>query len=132
MAGPGCGGDIGETRAVHVFEQPIGHEKIITWSPGAQIHIEIAVVVEIAVVAAHGGKYLIEPGSRGLILETAATDVTIEPIRPAGKRLPREPLHHALDSAEIGCSEDVDPPVVVVVPGPAWKSLLRAVNFQRV
>ncbi len=90
MARPRAGGDLGEALAADVFEHAVGDQSRKAGLARAQIHVEIAVVVEVGVVASHRGKDHVEAGFAGHVFETLSAPIVvelvgIEPMRPAQK-----------------------------------------------
>ncbi len=64
--------DLGEPLAADVLEHAVGDERGQVGFTGAKIHVEEAVVVEIAVVAPHRREDHVESGFLGHIVETLA------------------------------------------------------------
>ncbi len=59
---PEDAGDLGEALAAHVLEHPVGDEARQVGIAGAQVHVQEAVVVEIAEIAAHGREDHVQTG----------------------------------------------------------------------
>ena len=126
---PGGTGDLGEPFAGDVLEHAIGDERGQVRVAGAQVEVEEAVVVEVAEVAPHRGEDHVQPGLLGHVLEALArsgcetagwnTGVCGWPIRP---------LTTSATESVVAGGEDVEPAVVVVVPGPAREALAGSVD----
>ena len=65
-----------------------------------------------------------------IILEVPAVDVAEEPIRLAVVRLADQALDHTRERDVVASGEEVEPAVVIVVPGPAREPIARAVDAQ--
>ena len=79
VAGAARSGDVHELLAAHVFEQPVRQQHRVVGRAGAEVHVEIAVVVEVREVAAHDRQGMVESDLLGHVLEALPVDVPIEP-----------------------------------------------------
>ena len=97
-------------------------------SPVPRVHVQEAVVVEVAEVAPHRGEDHVEAGFLGHVLEALAVQVTEEPVGITGVRLAQQALDHIRERAVVAGGEDVEPAVVVIVPGPAREAVRGPVD----
>ena len=71
------------------------------------------------------------PASLSLVLEALATQVAEQPVGMSGVRLADQALDDVADRAVVAGGEDIEPAVVVVVPGPAREAVSRAIDPHR-
>ena len=95
---------------------------------GPQVEVEEAIVVEVGEIASHRGEDQVEAGVLGHVLESLALEVAEEPVGSPPVRLADDALDHVAERSVVTGGEDVEPAVVVVVPGPAREALLRPVD----
>jgi len=120
------GGDVLEAAAAVVAEHAIGNEGGVIGVAGANIEIEPAVVIEIAEIAAHGVKDLVEADLFGDIGEGAVALVAEEAGAVAGVRDAEDVGSDVADILDaVAVDHEVEPAVVVVVPEPAGKTFER-------
>ena len=115
--------------AVDVLEHAVGDQEAQVGVAGAQVDVEEAVVVEVAEVASHGGEDQVQAGFLGLVLEASCRSRC----ERAGSIIalcgwPIMPFDHVRERVVVAGGEDVEPAVVVVVPGPAREALLGPVD----
>ena len=128
VAGARGRGDVAEALAGHIPEQAIGDKGLQGGVSGAQVKVQVAVIVEVAEVRAHGGKVQVEPGLAGHVLEPPALQVAIKPIGPAAVRQAAQPLDRGLQRAIVAGGEEIEPAVVIKIPRPAGKADFRPVD----
>src|SRR5262249_44867497 len=76
---PGGGGDLGEALAADVLEHAVGDERFQVRVARAEVEVEVAVVVEVGEVGAHGGEDLVHAGLLADVLEALAAEVAVQP-----------------------------------------------------
>ena len=81
---PEDAGDLGEPLAADVLEHAVGDQRGQARLAGAQVHVEEAVVVEVAEVAPHRGEDHVQAGFLGHVLEALALQVAEEPVGVTG------------------------------------------------
>ncbi len=114
-----------------VLEHAVGDQGGEARVAGAQVEVEEAVVVEVAEVAPHGGEDQVQPGFLGPVLEASAGLIAEQPVGISGVRLTDQALDHVVERTVVAGGEEVEPAVVVVVPGPARETLVRPVDPHR-
>src|SRR5207247_4410494 len=75
----GRGRNVGKTLAANIFEHAVGDQHVNAGVAGAQVEVEIAVVVEVGEVAAHGGEDPVHPRLCANVLEALAAQVAVYP-----------------------------------------------------
>jgi hypothetical protein len=78
MAGARGLGDVQEPLAVVVLQHDVGHQGGQRRRARAEVHVEVAVVVEVAEVGAHRGHHAVEPHARAHVGEGAVAVVPVE------------------------------------------------------
>ena len=74
-------------------------------------------------------KTMSRPACLGHVLEALAVQVAEQPVGiHRGVRLAEQALDHVVERAVVAGGEDVEPAVVVVIPGPAREAVPRAVD----
>src|SRR5438132_8457977 len=128
MTGARGYGDLGKALAGDVLEHAVGDEHGQAGVAGAEIEVEIAVVVKITEVASHRGEAHVQTGFPRDVLKTQAVQVAVELAGRATVRLSLQAPDDRVQRVLITDGEDVQPAVVVVVKGPAGKSSAWSVD----
>ena len=68
------------------------------------------------------GEDQVQAGFLGHVLEALAVQVAEQPVGIPAVRLAQQALDHVVERAVVAGGEDVEPAVVVVVPGPAGEA----------
>ena len=112
-----------------ILEHAVGNQGGDVRLARSQIHVEETVVVEIGEIASHRGEDQVQTGRFGHILEVLAAAIVKEPVGITSVRLTDQSLHDIAERAVVAGGEDVEPAVVVVIPGPAREALARTVDL---
>src|ERR1035441_7458579 len=116
-----------EVSALVVAEHALGQERLIKAAARAQVHIQPAVVVQIAKVGRHDGNHAVEPACLRHLAEGAVVVVVEqEGVRPLIWLAELEGAVVLVAAGSETAGEDVQPTVVVVVEKPRGKGKAHA------
>ena len=123
--------DVIKFSPLDIFEHQVGNEHLEGHAAGAEIDVEKAVVVDVGAVAAHHRHLAVQPDLHGDIAKTVGPEIAIEP--GTGCFLVRHFRgggHEVRERTGEVAHVEVEPAVVVVIPEPARKRILRSRHFQ--
>ena len=123
---------VGKAPARHVAEKQVGYEIGVIHVAGPEVEIGIAVIVDVPEVGPHG---LGGTEQVALLADFGKTPLSVAPVEVHPGRLQLVgPIEvrggHCGDSRGIGCHEQVEGAVVVVVPEPGGETVQGAVYPQ--
>ena len=98
---------------------------------GAQVHVEPAVVVKVAIVASHGRENHVQARFLGHVSKPLPCQIPVKPAGIPAVGLAEQSLDDVAQGAVVAGGEDVEPAVVIKVPGPAREAVIRPVNSHR-
>src|SRR5580704_4624105 len=114
-----------EELTFFVVQQDVGQHGSIAGIAGAEINIEITVVVDVAEVRAHGHEDAIETDFRGDIAKRAVAKIFVELERLRVRGEAEIGTHGFVDRNVVAGHKQVGPTVIVVIEKPGGEALPR-------
>ena len=116
-------GDVGKKLALLIVQQDVGQHGRVAGIAGAEINVEVSVVVDVAEVCAHGHEDAIETDFGGDIAKLAVAKILVELERLGIGRKAEIAADRFIDRNVVAGHKQIGPAVIVIVEKPCGETL---------